>query len=60
LRGQFVAKDSTYLFEARVKQNSMIVLLNGKTYLLSRQAVQNPNTSKKLGSSVGKQRMPLR
>ncbi len=45
LRGQFVAKGSTYLFEARVKQNSMTVLLNGKTYVLSRQAVQNPNTN---------------
>ncbi len=47
LRGQFVAKGSTYLFEARVKQNSMTVLLNGKTYALSRQAIQNPNTSTK-------------
>ncbi len=47
LRGQFVAQNSTFLFEARVKQNSMTVLLNGKTYLLTRQAVQNPNSSNK-------------
>jgi hypothetical protein len=44
LRGQFVAKGSTFLFEAKVKQNNMTVLLNGKTYLLKRQVVQNPNT----------------
>jgi hypothetical protein len=44
LRGQFVAKGSTFLFEARVKQNNMTVLLNGKTYALKRQAVQNSNT----------------
>ncbi len=47
LHGQFVAKGSTYLFEARVKQNSMTVLLNGKTHALNRQAVQNPNASTK-------------
>ncbi len=44
LRGQFLAKGSTFLFEAKVKQNNMTVLLNGKTYALKRQAVQNPNT----------------
>lgn len=47
LRGQFVAKGSTYLFEARVKQSSMTVLLNGKTYALKRQAIQNPNANPK-------------
>ncbi len=52
LRGQFVAKGSTFLFEARVKQNNMTVLLNGKTYALSRQAVQNPNASTKPGVST--------
>lgn len=46
LRGQFVAKGSTFLFEARVKQNNMTVLLNGKTHALKRQAVQNPNSTK--------------
>jgi hypothetical protein len=44
LHGQFVAKGSTYLLEARVKQNTMTVLLNGKTYLLNRVATQAPNT----------------
>jgi hypothetical protein len=47
LRGQFVAKGSTYLFEARVKQNTMTVLLNGKTYLLNRIATQAPNANTK-------------
>ncbi len=52
LRGQFVAKGSTFLFEARVKQNSMTLLLNGKTNLLSRQAVQNPNANIKPPVSI--------
>lgn len=47
LRGQFVAKGSTYLFEARVKQNTMTVLLNGKTYTLNRQASLSPNANTK-------------
>ena len=45
LRGSFSAKGSTYLFEARVNQNAMTVLLNGKTYKLSRQVAANPTTT---------------
>jgi hypothetical protein len=45
LQGSFNAKGSTYLFEARVNQNAMTVLLNGKTYKLNRQVTANPTTT---------------
>ena len=47
LRGSFVVKGSTYLFEARVNQNAMTVLLNGKTYKLSRQVTTSTPTNTK-------------